>query len=221
VIADDLTKVNACTKVSVGMQDQTRAKFAATQDSQTESRDTLGAIASSLPTYNPELAAFDATARSVMTALVDGDLLYRNKFDAVSWMVTAGAAVGVGYSHGFGYVMQKVNNVNQCWKTWSNSFSGGFSAGLGAMVEIALQKGVKPGQPSQSNGWQIALAYPPVGGGWGLHWDAEDGSLSSAYTFTPGFKAAVNASEYVHTWAETGKAVPCEKMTWGPGWFNL
>jgi hypothetical protein len=220
VIADDLTKVNACTKVSVGMEDQTRAKFLAAQETYTQTRDELGRIAQALVTQDPAQAAFDVSARALMKELIDGDLLYRNGFDAVSWMVSVGASLGVGYSHLLGYAMTKVNGVHQCRKVWANTFSGGVSVGVGAVIEIALLKGVNTA-PSESNGFQILAAYPPVSGGWSLAWDAATGGLSSsAYNFGPGFALEVNG-EYVHAWEETGNVVACDKMTWGGGWATL
>jgi hypothetical protein len=220
LIADDLTKVNACTKLSAGTRNKTEAKFLATKDSQTETRDSLGAIARSMPTYDRRVVAFDVASRGMMKALVDGELLYRNGFDAVSWMVSGGGAVGLGYTHGFGYVMTKVQGAHQCRKAWSNTFTAGPSVGLGFVIEIALQKGVTRGS-SESNGWQVMVAYPPTSGGWGLHWDAEDGSLSSAYNFGPAAALDVTFSEYAHAWSETGKVVDCELMTWGNGWTAL
>jgi hypothetical protein len=220
VVADDLTKVNACTKVAVGVHDETRAKFEAAKDTYIQTRDELGRIAASMAVREPALAGFDAAARTVIKELVDGSLMYQNGFDAASLVISVGAAAVVGYSHLYGYVMTKVNGVPQCQKIWANTFSAGASLGGGAVIEIALSKGVSA-VPSETNGFQILAAYPPVSGGWALSWDATAGALnSSAYSFGPGFSLEVNG-EYVHSWEETGKVVACDKLTWGGGWATL
>ena len=220
VVADDLTKVNACTKVAVGVHDETRAKFEAAKDTYIQTRDELGRIAASMAVRDPALAGFDAAGRTVIKELVDGSLMYQNGFDAASMVISVGAAAVVGYSHLYGYVMTKVNGVHQCRKIWANTFSAGASLGGGAVIEIALSKGVSA-VPSETNGFQILAAYPPVSGGWSLGWDATTGALnSSAYSFGPGFSLEVNG-EYVHSWEETGKVVACDKLTWGGGWATL
>lgn len=220
VIADDLTKVNACSKSSSSVQDATRAKFLGAQDSQTASKDQLGGMSNQVTVYDPGQAAFDLMARTLMKTAVDGDLMGKNGFDAISLMASMSIATVLGYTHGFGYVMTKTNGAYVCKKTWSNTFTGGISAGAGIVLEIGLSNGVKDGA-SETNGWQVSASYPPVAGGWGLHWNAATGALSTAYSFGPGLALEVGFSEYAHTWAETGNTVPCDKMTWGGGWATL
>ena len=221
VIANDLTKVDACTAISlVPGRNQTKAKFDKASGAQVGTRNLLGSTASGMTMYDAFTSAFDRASREAMKELVEGELLYMNGFDAVAWLVDVGGAVGLGYSHSYGYVMSKVDGERQCRKTWANSFSGGISVSAGATFTIALQKGVSEG-PSESNGWQVGVSYPPVTGGWGLHWDAKTGALSSAYRFGPAADLEVNVSEYAHTWSETGKVVSCDEMTWGTRWFFL
>ena len=221
VIADDLTKVNACTAVSFAPgPDPTREKFDATKGAQSGTQSLLGSTAAGMTTFNSATAAFDLASREVMKALVDGELLYLNGFDAVTWLVSAGLAVGIGYTHNYGYVMSKVDGAHQCRKTWTNTFTGGLAVSAGAAFTIIVQKGVSL-EPSETNGWQVGASYPPVTGGWGLHWDARTGALSSAYNFGPAAELEVNFSEYAHSWTETGKVVSCDAMTWGAGWWFL
>jgi hypothetical protein len=221
VVADDLTKVNACTKNSGSTEAATEANFNASKDAQAGSKTQLGDMSGRLTSYDPGQAAFDLGARALMKETVDGTLLYQNGFNAVSMMGSVSVAGVVGYTHAWGYSMQKVSGAYVCKKIWANTFTGGISAGAGVVVEIALSTGVEDGG-SETNGWQVSASYPPVAGGWGLHWSAKTGALSSsAYTFGPGLALEVGLSEYAHTWAETGKTVACDKMTWGGGWALL
>ena len=220
VIADDLTKVNACSKTSSATHDATKAKFDANAASHTASKDQLGGMATQVTTYDPQQAAFDLMARALMRSAVDGTLMYQNGFDAISLMASLSIAAALGYTHAFGYTMTKQNGAYVCRKTWSNAFTGGISAGAGVVVEIGFSKGVTDGA-SETNGWQVSASYPPVAGGWGLHWNATTGALSTAYVFGPGLALEVGFSEYAHTWAETGNAVACDKITWGSAWATL
>jgi hypothetical protein len=221
LIADDLTKVNACTAISFSSgPDPTKQKFDAAKNAQSGSRDMLGTTASSLTNHDPNTGGFDLISREAMKALVDGELLYLNGFDAVTWLASAGLAVGLGYTHSYGYVMSKVDGARQCRKTWSNTFTGGVAASVGATFTIILQKGASEGA-SETNGWQVGASYPPVTGGWGLHWDARTGALSSAYNFGPAVELEVNFSEYAHSWSEIGNVVDCDAMTWGARWWIL
>jgi hypothetical protein len=221
VIADDLTKVNACTRSSDAVHDATEARFLQAKDSQAGSQPYLGGLSRRVTTYDPTQAAFDLMVRALMKTAVDGELLYQNGFNAISVMASVSIAGVLGYTHGFGYVMTKSSGAHVCKKTWLNAFTGGISAGAGVVLEIGLSKGVVDGA-SETNGWQVSMSYPPVAGGWGLHWNPGTGELSTTtYTFGPGLAFEAGFSEYTHIWGETGKTVPCDKMTWGTGWAAL
>lgn len=222
VIADDLTTVNACSRIADAVREAARAKFEEAKETYTTTRDHLVRIASSATIYDAGLAAFDLLSRELMKTALDSAVQGLGgfnplRFNTISWLASVGGAVGLGYTHGQGYVMTKVNGSYQCWKAWSNTFTGGVSAGVGAVIEIGLSNGMDEG-PSESNGWQVAAGAA----GWGLHWDATDGAFDNvALSFGPGFGADVNFSEYVHDWSEIGNVVACDKMTWGLGWAAL
>jgi hypothetical protein len=220
VVADDLTKVNACSKIGDAVREATRAKFEAAKEASAASLAFLGRIANSVTTYDTKTAAFDLLGRELMKAAIDGDFMRGSGLNAFSLLANIGGSAVLGYTHGFGYVITKVNGINQCYKTWSNTFTAGGSVGAGVVLEAGLAEGVSL-EPSESNGWQISASYPPISGGSGLFWDAKSDDLSLSLTFGPGFGVDANLSEYAHTWSETGKLVVCDRMTWGAGWGVL
>jgi hypothetical protein len=224
VIASDLAKVNACSKIEISdaVRRATLAKFNQFRETYAASRDNLGRIANSVTIYNVAQSGFDLGARSLMKHALDGEIMRQTGFHAIGWLVTIEGSYGLGYTHQFGYVMTKDHGEYHCRKVWSNRFTGGGSAKLGIVIELELSKHHELHEGmSELNGWQAGAAYPPLHAGFGLHWNAKDGEMSMALAFGPGLEAEMNVSEYAHTWAAIGKAVPCEKMTWGAGWGAL
>ena len=222
LIADDLTKVNACTKVSVTTHDQTRAKFLAQKDSHAATRDNLAGIAGSLGTFDPNNAAFDTVARRAMKLTLDREIARDSPFDAITLLVSGGLAAVAGYTHGFGYVMSKSAGAYECRKTWANTFTAGLTVAVGAVLETGFATEVSLGS-SESNGWQVEYEAGVVAAGFGLQWEAPSGALSVSLVFGPGFGGrATTTGDYTHTWAETANAVvACDKITWGAGWKLL
>lgn len=223
VIADDLTKVNACTRIEISdaMRRATLAKFNQFKEIYAPSRDNLWRTASRVP-YDVAQAAFDLSSRLLMRSTLESEITSQAGFRSIGWLARGGGSFGVGGTHQLGYVMSKYHGMIECRMAWSNRFTGGLAASAGIVIEIELSEhgDIHDGK-SEWNGWQVAAAYPPLSGGYGLHWDAKDGAMSLTLTFGPGFDAEVNFSEYAHTWAEIGKQVPCARMTWGAGWFTL
>jgi hypothetical protein len=221
-MADDLTKVNACSKLSDAVREATLAKFNQFKETYAASRDNLGRIANSLSIYDPTNGLFDVSARALMKSALDGEIMRQSRFHAIGWLIAVGGSYGLGYTHQFGYVMTKDHDKYQCRKAWSNRFTGGVAISAGIVIEVELSEHHELHEgKSEWNGWQAAVAYPPLSAGYGLHWDAKDSALSLTLVFGPGFDAELNPSEYAHTWAEIGKEVACEKMTWGAGWGPL
>ena len=220
LIADDLTKVNACTQISASVVDATRAKFEQYKDAFNPTRDNLGRTSMQVTTYETGQRVFDQMSRDLMQLALVDELRRASGFNTISWMVSGEIGVTAGYIHRFGYVMTKTGDSYECKKTWANAFTAGLAASAGIIIEAALAKGAAEAGASEANGWQIAASYPPVSAGFGLHWEAANGELSPALSFGPGFDVDVNFSQYVHTWAEVGKAVSCDGMSWGPSWFT-
>jgi hypothetical protein len=138
VIADDLTKVNACTRISTTARDETQAKFNASKDSHTASRDNLAGLAGSLGTTDLNSTAFDIAARAAMRAALDAEIAAGTPFTAVTLLGNPSVALLVGYSHGYGNVMAKVGDAYVCKKTWANTFTAGLSAGGGDAKDGAI-----------------------------------------------------------------------------------
>jgi hypothetical protein len=221
VIADDLTKVNACSRISTTAREETRAKFELHKNEHAESRQNLGLVSQRMNAVNFAIAEIDRLAPAVMKEALDNELGRLTGFDVISMLISGGGASGAGYTHAMGYVMTKENGAYRCRKAWSNAFTFGITMGIGVVMETSLSKGGASEGLSESNGWQAAAAFPPVSGGMGFHWDASTDEFSLAFTFGPAFAVDLNYSEYVHTWSGTGKEVSCDALTWGPGWFNL
>jgi hypothetical protein len=221
LIADDLTKINACTRVSLATGSEAmKALFDAEQAAYETTRDVLGHTASGMRSYDPVTGLFDIGARAMMKDLVDSEMLHADGFYAVTWLVSLGTSALLGYTYSYGYTMSKVDDAYQCRKVQSHAFTAGLAVGAGATFAIVLQGGVSEGL-SESNGWQVGAAYPPVSGGWGLHWDATTGALSQGYNFGPALQVDATLSEYAHGWTITRGIVDCDKMTWGTGWDSL
>jgi hypothetical protein len=222
VIADDLTKVNACTRLNFTQQDATRAKFAQNKDDRPQSRANLGraaVAAAGSGSQNP--VDFDQIRRDLMKSTLEDELERDSGFDTVSWLISAGGSFGVGFTHGEGFVMTKVDGSYACRKAWANAFSAGAAARGSLADEIGLSKGGIASGRSESNGWQIGAAFPPLNGAFGLHWDAKTGEMSMGTSTGLGLAIGISLSEYVHTWSEVGKLVRCDEMTWGDGWKDL
>lgn len=220
VIADDLTKVNACTRLSFTQQDETRAKFAQNKDDRPQSRANLGRSVRNAATAAKNVD-FDQMRRDLMKSTLEDELERDSGFETVSWLLSAGGAVGVGFTHGEGFVITKVDGVYSCRKAWANAFSAGAAARGALADDIGLSKGGIAAGRSESNGWQIGASFPPVNGAFSLHWDATTGEMSMGGSTGWGAAIGISLSEYVHTWSEVGKVVDCEKMTWGSGWKDL
>ena len=227
VIADDLTKVNACTKVSASTHDRTRAWFEQHKGDRPEARASLGRSANAFKANAVSddgtlLPNADSARRSEMRGLIDDEYEKNGDFKTVSWLISAGGSFILGYSHAEGFAMTRVESGRVCRKAWSNAFTAGISAGAGGGVEqMEFSKDPLKEGASQSNGWQIGASFPPVAAAFGLHGDATTGSMIMSLVFGPGVDIGLNLSEYVHTWAEIGKEVDCNKLTWGDGWKDL
>jgi hypothetical protein len=221
VIADDLTKVNACTRISFTQQDATRGKFAQHKGDHPKSRANLGRAAVAAASGSQHPVDSDKIRRDLMKSTLEDELERDSGFETVSWLISAGGSVGVGFTHAEGFVMTKVDDRYACRKAWANAFSAGAAARGSLADEIGLSKGGIAAGRSESNGWQIGAAFPPLNGAFGLHWDATTGEMSMATSTGLGLAIGLSLSEYVHTWSEIGKAVSCGQMTWGSGWKDL
>ena len=227
VVADDLTKVKACTRISTAARDEARAKFERHKNDHPETRASLGRSANAYTTaVNPSSGSVvpdaDSARRSEMRGLIDDEYEKGGEFKVVTWLVTGGGSLAIGYTHAEGFAMTRIDeNSRVCRKAWANSFTAGLSVGAGGVEQMEFSKEPLREGLSESNGWQVGASFPPLAAGLGVHSDASTGSLILSLAFGPGFDLGLNASEYVHAWTETGKVVDCSKLTWGSGWKDL
>jgi hypothetical protein len=154
-----------------------------------------------------------------MVAILDDELERESGFVVVSWMRTSGASLLVGYTHGEGFAMTKVDTAYKCRTVKSDAFTAGISAGAGVSEELGLSQSALDAGKSETNGVQVAAALGlTLSHGW--HWDASTRkpslTRSLAADATPSRSTSVTISaEYVHTWEDTGDKVACDNMTWG------
>jgi hypothetical protein len=224
VMADDLTKVNACSRIEISdaLRRQTFTKFNQVRNLYFPSRNNLGRVANSVTTYDVAQTSFDVSSRLLMKSTLESEITSKRGFHAIAWLVSFGGSFGLGATHQYGYMMTKDHGVIECRKVWSNRFTGGVAESAGIIIEIELSEhhAVHEGK-SEWNGWQAGAAIPPLSGGWGLHWNVTDNAMSLTLAFGPGFAEELNLSEFAHTWTEAGKQVPCDRLTWGAGWATL
>lgn len=225
VIADDLTKVNACSRISNDLREATRAKYEQQKNDHPATRANLARAAAPAagPAAPPDRVGGgrypeDSVRQAQMEVMLEAELERESGFVVVSWMKTAGGSLLVGYTRAEGYAMTKVDTTYACRKASSDAFTAGVSAGVGASEEIGLSQSPLDSGRSETNGWQVAVALGlTVSRGW--HWDgAGKLTLATSVTHVAAPSATVVAdvsAEYVHTWEETGEVVACNQMTWG------
>jgi hypothetical protein len=225
VIADDLTKVNACSSISNELREATRAKYEQRKNDHPETRANLARAAAPAagPAAPPDIVGGgrypeDSVRHAQMVAMLDDELERKSGFVVVSWMKTSGGSLLVGYTRAEGYAMTMVDTTHTCRKVSSDAFTAGAAVGVGMSEEIGLSQSPLGAGKSETNGVQVAVAFGlTLSRGW--HWDSADKltlATSVAAAAAPSSTVAAKASaEYVHTWEDTGEVVACNQMTWG------
>ena len=165
VIADDLTKVKACSRISTAVRDATVAKYERHKNDHPESRANLARAAAparttgaAAPVGPGPVARYpeDKSRQDQMVAILEDELKRKTGYVVVSWMRTAGLALIVGYTGTDGYAMTKVDTNYVCRKVSSGAFTAGVSVGAGASEEIGISKSALAPGRSETNGVQVA-----------------------------------------------------------------
>lgn len=231
-IGSDLTKIDACTYTDRGAAkarfERERNTDAASRQNGLEAGQKARKSAAAQPpngdSTGPDL--FTPIRREIMKNTLDKEAERGSDYDTITWLVTGGGSVIVGYTHGYGFAMTRTEDQDDhsyvCKKVEAHTFVGGATVGAGLDEAWSLSQGGLGGVPGESNGWAVGASAVFVGFSVGMQWAASPPHAKIlTFAYVP---AGLDLNgQYVHTWTKAFEGVvDCSSITWnGQAWENL